>query len=196
MAALGPWSGSDWLQPQPGVYSPQHHPEDGWAELRYHHVVPSPAQWEAIRLGTPLPRPPLPTLITDYYSYNTDVSAHDQSYPTVSARAWFQPHWVGDLTIALRLTVRERIGQFRVELIKAGVSNRYELDLASGLAQLYHGTNALGDAVLTGISQPGTYEVVFANVDGRLTLWVNGRLPFGEGRTCDSAFETGSSDRR
>jgi signal peptidase I len=184
-----PGPGSDWLQPQPGVYSPRNQPEDGWAELRYHHVVPSPAQWEAIRSDEPLPRPPLSSLITDYYSYNTDVSAHDQSYPTGSARAWFQPHWVGDLTIALRLTVRERIGQFRVELIKAGVSNRYELDLASGLARLYHGTSALGDAVLTGISQAGTYDVVFANVDGRLTLWVDGRLPFGEGRTYDGALE-------
>jgi signal peptidase I len=182
-------SGCDWPQSLPGVYSPQDHTKE-WTELRYHHVAPSPAQWEAIRAGKPLPRPPFSTLITDYYSYNTDVSLYDQSHPTSSARAWFQPHWVGDLTIALRLTVRERIGQFRMELIKAGVSNRCELDLASGLARLYHGESPLGDAVLTEMTRDGTYDVVFANVDGRLTLWVNGRLPFGEGRTYESTLES------
>jgi signal peptidase I len=181
--------GSEWLESQPGVYSPQDRNED-WAELRYHHVVPSPAQWEAIRAGEPLARLPFSTLITDYYSYNTDVSAYDQSYPTGSARAWFQPHWVGDLTIALRLTVRERIGLFRIELIKAGASNRCELDLASGLARLYHRDCPLGNAVQTEINQAGTYDVVFANVDGRLTLWVNGRLPFGEGRTYDTSLDS------
>ncbi len=181
-------SGCDWPQSPPGVYSPRDHTK-GWTELRYHHVVPSPAQWEALRAGEPLPRPPFSTLITDYYSYNTDVSAYDQSHPTGSARAWFQPHWVSDLTIALRLTVRERIGQFRMELIRAGVSNHCDLDLASGLARLYHGDRPLGDAVPTEIIQAGTYDVVFANVDGRLTLWVNGRRPFGDGRTYDSALE-------
>ena len=63
---------------------------------------------------------------------------------TQAARAWFQPHWVGDLTLSLRLTVREPAGQFRLELIKAGVSNRCEIDLASGEAQLFHGDVALG----------------------------------------------------
>ena len=71
-------------------------------------------------------------LITDYYSYNTDVSAHDKSHPRGAARPWFQPHWVGDLTLSLRLTTREPAGQFRLELIKAGVSHRCEIDLNSG----------------------------------------------------------------
>ena len=146
--------GSEWLESQPGVYSPQD-PAQDWAELRYHHVVPSPDQWEAIRAGGPLARLPCATLITDFYSYNTDVSAYDQSYPTGLRRAWFQPHWVGDLTIAVRLTVRERIGQFRIELIKAGASNRCELDLASGLARLYHQECPLGNAVLRKSPSPG-----------------------------------------
>ena len=36
--------------------------------------------------------------------------------------------------------------------------------------------------VQTEITQAGTYDLAFANVDGRLTLWVNGRLPFGKAR--------------
>ncbi len=56
-----------------------------------------------------------PRLITDYYSYNTDLSADDKSHPRSAARPWFQPHWVGDLTLSLRLTVHEPAGQFRLE---------------------------------------------------------------------------------
>ncbi len=50
------------------------------SELRYHHLVPSPGQWEAIRAGTP-PSLPRPTLITDYCSYNTDLTAEDHDHP-------------------------------------------------------------------------------------------------------------------
>jgi signal peptidase I len=178
-----------WTQPVQGAYSPNQNAAD-WSELRYHHVVPSPAQWRALRSGAPSPTPPVATLITDYYSYNTDVSAHDQSRPRMAARAWFQPHWVGDLTLSLRLTTRERAGKFRLELIKAGSSHRCEIDLTSGEAQLFRDDVTLGDAVPTGITRAGTYDLAFANVDGRLTLWVDGRLPFGAGPKYDSRLES------
>ena len=73
----------------------------------------------------------------------------------------------------------------RLELIKSGLSNRCEIDLATGEARLFHGTTALGPAS-DRIARPGTYELTFANVDDRLTLWVDGALPFGDGRTYDS----------
>src|SRR5207237_1934506 len=31
------------------------------------------------------------------------------------------------------------------------------------------------------LPKPGTYDLRFANFDDRLTLWVNGGLPFGDG---------------
>ena len=65
------------------------------------------------------PGPPVPSLITDYYSYNTDVSASDRSHGG-GAAAWFQPHWVGDLTMSLRLKIHEATGKVRLELIRAG----------------------------------------------------------------------------
>jgi signal peptidase I len=179
-----------WSQPAPGTYTYTYDEKAGdWAELRYHNVVPSPAQWQAVRAGEPLPDPPCATLITDYYSYNTDVSGDERSYPRGAARAWFQPHWVGDLTLDLRLTVREARGQIRLELITAGVSNRCELDMTSGNARLFHGAVPLGEPVRTEIARAGTYDLVLANVDGRLTLWIDGQLPFGEGRTYDSSLE-------
>jgi signal peptidase I len=171
-----------WTEPEPGTFVPDR-PRTDWAELRYRHVVPDPGQWKAIRDGrrpTDLPRA---TIITDYSSYNTDLSDPDRAEPRRAARAWLQPHWVGDLTVSLRLIVRERAGRLRLELIEAGLSNRCEIDLASGEASLSHGGASLGHAASTGINGPGTYDVAFANVDGRLTLWVDGNLPFGGGRS-------------
>jgi signal peptidase I len=185
------WAGatsSGWTQPVSGTYSLDQKSSD-WDQLQYHHVVPSPAQWGAVLANEPLSVDPTSRLITDYYSYNTDLSSDDQGHPRGAARSWFQPHWVGDLTLSLRLTTHDRAGLFRIELIKAGVSNRCEIDLGSGQARLFHGTLPLGEPVPTEINGAGTYDLVFANVDGRLTLWVNGRLPFDTGMTYDSRVD-------
>ena len=103
----------------------------------------------------------------------------------MSDRVWRQPHWVGDLTVKFRLDVRDAKGKVRVELIKAGVVNRAEIDLADGMATLTHGGRVVGEPTPSGISGPGTHALSFANVDDRLTLRVDGRLPFGEGRTTE-----------
>jgi signal peptidase I len=177
------WSG-DWSERAAKTFVPAGQSAD-WVELRYRHLVPNPDQWAAIRAGVK-PSPPKATLITDYCSYNTDLTAADHDNRFRSARAWFQPHWVGDLTLSFRLTVRQPAGRLRLELIKAGASHRCEIDLATGAAALFHGEDCVGRAASTGIARAGTYELVFANVDDRLTVWVNGDLPFGEGVTSDS----------
>ena len=46
-------------------------------------------------------------------------------------------------------------------------------------------------AAPTRISRAGTYDLTFANVDGRLTLWVDGDLPFGEGVSYPAGPEPG-----
>ena len=169
-----------WAQNTSGVYSTSADAAD-WVELQYKNMVPSPDQWAAIRHSEPPRTPPAPTLVTDYYSYNSDLAEDDRTHPRSAAKAWYQPHWVGDLTVSLRLHVRKPSGEVRVELIKGGVSNRCEISLANGTARLFHGESAVGEAARTSINQNGTYDVIFANVDGRLTLWVDGKLPFGEG---------------
>ena len=70
---------------------------------------------------------------------------------------------------------RRPSGKVRLELVEGGVANRCEIDLATGLATLSHGGQPLGRAAPTGIRGTGTYDVAFANVDDRLTLWVDGR---------------------
>jgi signal peptidase I len=148
-----------------------------WAELRYRHLVPDPAQWQAILSGDELPSPPRPTLITDFYSYNSNVS----SLRSEDGFEWFQPHWVGDLTLSFQVQPKAPQGKLRIELVEGGVPNRCEIDLATGLATLYHGETRLGEPAPTPLKDTSWHDVTFANVDDRLTLWVDGRTPFGDG---------------
>ena len=169
-----------WAETDPGTYRITPGAKE-WAELRYRHVVPDPAQWAAIVQGRPLPHPPRATLITDFYSYNTDMTADAGTHPREAAKAWLQPHWVGDLTLKFRLTVLEPKGTIRVSLIKAGVPHVCEIHLDSGMVRLTRGTDLLIGGVPSPVHGRGTYDVVFANVDDRLSLRVNGAEPFGEG---------------
>ena len=93
------------------------------------------------------------------------------------------------MTLSLRSDVGKAAGEFRLELIKSGVSNRCEFDLATGAATLWHGEERVGPPVTTGIRRAGEHEITFANVDDRLTLWVDGALPFGDGRNIDTAAD-------
>jgi signal peptidase I len=169
-----------WSEPVPGSFRPEAS-SNQWKELRYRHVVPRPSDWISINTGAIPQSPPRPTLITDFLSYNTDATEEDRADLYRAARPWFQPHWVGDLTLSARLVVHEPVGKIRFELIRSGVSNRCEIDLASGEATLIHDQVPLAAPLPVGISAPGEYDLVFANVDGRLVLHVNGRLPFGDG---------------
>lgn len=170
-----------WVESGVGTYRVKPGPPGKTAELRYRHVVPDPAQWAALLQDKPLPHPPRATLITDFYSYNTDVTSDPGQHPLALSKAWRQPHWVGDLTLRLRLQVAEAKGTVRVELVKAGVPGACEFDLASGLVRPLHGKEAVGRAVASGVDRPGTYDLAFANVDDRLSLRVNGRAVLGDG---------------
>ncbi len=129
---------------EPGVYHSGDARAD-WIDLRYRHVVPDPVQWEAITRGLPLPHPARPTLITDFYAYNTELTNIPQSSPHSDSamKPWRQPHWVGDLTLAFTWECEQPRGTLRVELVKAGVANRAEIDLAKHSATLWHGAERL-----------------------------------------------------
>lgn len=167
---------------------------DAWSELRYRHVPPDPAQWQAIEAGEPMPGPARATLVTDFYSYNTNLNAENSDPANSGFRdqesAWLQPHWVGDLTISADLQSDKTDGSasVRFDLIEGGVTNRCEIDLKTGEAVLSHGPTVLGRAP-SGVQGSGRHALVFANVDNRLTLLVDGRGVFGDGLTYEDGPE-------
>jgi len=175
-----PTSPGDWLvdDPQPGHYRSAETALNRWAELRYHHLVPDPEQWAAILDDRPLPRKPRATLITDFYSYNTNLGPNSSDLiddPRGDQEgAWLQPHWVGDLTLGATVEPRSSSGRIRFELIRAGIAYRCEIDLATGDAELFRGSEPLGREA-TRLRGSGSHRVEFANVDGRLTLWIDGQ---------------------
>ncbi len=167
---------------------------DSWSELRYHHLVPDPEQWAAILSGGELPHPPRSSLITDFYSYNTNLQEldGDPTGNTSSSRgAWMQANWVGDLTLESSIDVMQvgPGGSVRWELVKAGVPHRCTIDLTTGLATFTRGDRVLGQAP-SAMKGAGRYRVEFGNVDDRMTLVINGR-PVGEPGI---VYETGEAD--
>ncbi len=161
-------------------------PSDGWSELRYRHLVPEPDQWDAVLHNRPLPREPRATLVTDFYSYNTNLVAGASNLLDDSVRehegAWMQPHWVGDLTLQADLDVQQAgpRASVRFELVKAAVAYRCTIDLATGTAVLTHGEIELG-RTQTAVKGTGRHHITFANVDDRVSLMVDGRAAGGDG---------------
>jgi signal peptidase I len=155
----------------------------GWSELHYRNLVPDTAQWNDLLAGRKSQSRPKPRLVSDFYAYNAGSPFPDQASDPL------HPHWVGDLTLSCRIDVSEPSGRIRLELIEAGVTNRAEIDFQTGIAQLYHGDEKLGRPADTPLRTRGSHEVRFANVDGRLTLWINGQTPFGEGVVYQSGLE-------
>jgi signal peptidase I len=151
-------------------------------ELRYRHLLPDPDQWSDLAAGRTPAKPPKASLITDFYSYNTGLLAGS---PGGWDGSWRQPHWVGDLTVSLDLKVDEPRGTVELELVEGGVRNLCTIDLSAGTASLSHAGKILGEPAQAGLKPGQPSRVEFANVDNRLTLWVDGALPFGEGRTYD-----------
>lgn len=154
------------------------------AELRYRNLVPDPEQWDAILNENELPRPPRSTLITDFYSYNTNQSTRSGND---DSGILAHPDWVGDLCLSARLEVKEPKGIVRFELVEGGVANHAEINLTDGTVNLFHGKQQLnqGQATVSVNVGVGVHDVFFANVDDRLTLVVDGKAPFGDGLAYD-----------
>jgi signal peptidase I len=156
--------------------------------------VPDPEQWDALLNDRRPPHPPRSTLVTDFYSYNTNMPARSADLvsdpPAAPEGAWLQPHWVGDLTVQMNIEVTQVSpdGSVRFELVKAGIPHCCTIQLESGSATLTRGEEVLGRWD-TPVKGPGRYQVEFANVDDRMTLVVNGRAVHPEGW----AYETGDS---
>ena len=116
-----------------------------------------------------------PQLITDFMGYNS--AGRDAGLVGVN--------WASDLLIECQLQVERPGGQFLLELSRGNDRFQAVFDLTSGECTLLRLTNGkepqeLGKAP-SPVKKAGTFALRFANVDDRLTVWVNDKLLFGDG---------------
>lgn len=184
--------GPSWKQAEPGEgrYLLEA-PAADWSDLRYRHLVPEPDQWESILVDRTPARGPRPSLVTDFYSYNTNLPQEhaDPIRPLYDPRkSWLQPHWVGDLTLAVDLDVQSDSGEVRLELVKGGVRHFAAIDVATGKGRFLRGEELLAEFE-TPVVGRGSHRLEFGNVDDRLTLLVDGRPAGGDGAEFDRGDE-------
>jgi signal peptidase I len=166
-----------------------------WAEEKeshgFQHAGGSSARVEWLRYRNVLRRPPdktgpvEPELITDFIGYNT--------------QGWNlpKPNWVGDLMLECDIQVEQSQGELVLELSKGIDRFQARWDLASGECSLVRRPDGRAekeqvlDRQPTRLSKPGTYRVRFANIDERLVVWVDHKLPFGDGVRYDAPKQRG-----
>jgi signal peptidase I len=177
MADFPRWSGPGWSADNAHGF---HHdaaqgPSLEW--LRYSHLL----RGSGDRGG-----PPRPELITDFMGYNSWETDHGHSSPA--------PNWVGDLMLECDVAVDQPAGLLVLELAKGVDRFRARFELADGsctLVRVRDGVEQKLETKPTSLKQKGTYRVRFANVDERLTVWVDSSLPFGDGVAYEAATERG-----
>lgn len=145
-----------------------------------------------------LPRPDVivggaevrPQLITDTMGYNSFKirTGPNRGNEEPVDRTPTQ-HWVGDLMVECDLEVVDAKGEFYLEVSRGPFRYRARWDLTTGTCTLFkvddrvkgkEQVQELGSQP-TRVSGPGSYTLRLANFDARMTVWVNGTLPFGEG---------------
>ncbi len=149
-----------------------------------------------------------PKLITDSMSYNNfksklvnkgDRERDKEIITDESARV--HPHWVGDLMLECDVQVVEPKGELLLELSKGIYRYQASWDLATGECTLYRvgldkkKPEQLGKSRTTAVKSPGNYMLRFANVDARLTVWVDRALPFDDGHVYDPPEVKSKADR-
>jgi signal peptidase I len=154
--------------------------------LRYHHIIPIYEEWLAASRGQAPSTAPPPQLVTDFTAYNTNRPEF-KPYPVsprLESNSRPEPetdvlgqHWVGDLALECDLTIENDKGTIALELVEGGQRFQCLFDVASGQAVLnIEGQEAFRPAGPSGVKGPGTYHVLFANVDEQLLVWVDGDL--------------------
>ena len=139
----------------------------GKATLRYRHLVPTAEDWAALEAGQPLAGRASPRRIDDFQPYNAIAA---------------QPHPVGDLAVECRLESGAATGTVELDLVEDGRRHRCILDLATGTVRLEAATGLVATA-RTPVRGQGRWQVLFANVDDELSLFVNGRRITADGPT-------------
>lgn len=161
--------------------------------LRFRHMVPRQAHWQAVRSGEPLPTDYIDSpghLVTDYYCYNDGMMYAD----TAESHNWdfsrFGGNWVGDLVMEAEVTVGPQ-GTLALDAVEGGVHFLCEIDVATGQATLSSKVSAEGVTVRfadqtslddsknaslqfeTPLKGAGSYQIRYANCDDRIYLWID-----------------------
>jgi len=168
--------------------------------IRYRHYVPKPIDWQQALEKKRIELAPQLILIADHYSYNSGYSGEfpisDPETDSVGDR------WVGDLTVSCEVEVQESTGLLTLELIEGRRKYHCDFDLASGRTTLSYQDESkrlangdyedipIGEAQ-TAVGKIGKYKLLFANVDDRLLLSINGRwVKFqADGKPVDGSYE-------
>jgi signal peptidase I len=136
-------------------------PETTW--LRYRHVLRD--------------NPGKSQIITDFMGYNSNQPGERD--PSIGE------NWASDLILECRVQTETAEGKLTLELSRGPSRFQAEFDFASGSCTLYRLQDGMKPQTLGtqpfALSPHGTYDLRFANVDDRLLVWVNHKLPFGEG---------------
>ena len=137
-------------------------PGEVW--MRYEHRIPSEDQWQAVLDNRQVPSGLVPPrLITDFYAYNSGHPA--------------RRIWVGDLALKCKVKVQSGSGKMILELVEGGGVFQCRIDVASGKATLsIDGLDTFEPSATTNVRGAGQYEIMFANCDDQLRLWVDGTL--------------------
>jgi signal peptidase I len=176
----GGWAANDPIAPR--VF--RHAGDDEAPQwLRYQHLIVNRSNVQPLAvMGDPKPE-----LIRNFMGYNTGERADGQN-----AGRPVESYWVGDLALDCTATVEALQGDLILELSKGADRFQARFDLKDGtvaLSRLANGKPEEIAKVNSGITKTGEFKLRFANVDSRLTLWVNGNLPFQD-------RASGQDDRR
>lgn len=159
--------------------------------LAYHHFMREEILANALRLRLPENPTGAPNdsrrLITNALGYNSGTGDHNQE-PVGR-------FWVGDLMIECDFKVTTAAGEFVLELSKGYDRFQARFDLTTGKCKLVRRNSNRDETVLaeaeTALKKPGSYKLRFANFDERLTVWVDGKLPFADGVAYAPAHKAG-----
>lgn len=167
-----------------------HSGEMSW--LRYRHVLRD--------------APGKPQLITDFMGYNTgwyatEVKELSRQFPFFNrGRPMLSQNWVSDLILECDVAVESVNPGDEVVLELAKGPDRFQARFKpenGDCTLVRHRTigqvsdKVLGTKAGTKLKGTGTFHVRLANVDDRLTLWVDGDLPFGDGVAYEPAKNDG-----
>ncbi len=167
-------------------------PTDSTRWLRYRHIKPRPADWQAIARGDRpermAGRPPSGELIVDHYAYNDTtvttsyVDKVTGQYHEGDLKHPNGMHWTGDTGLRAWVEIGSGNGVLALQTVEGGVAFTCKIDVATGKAAFTAIGDVNGDSVQfseppvaeTPIRGKGSWDIQFVNADDRLYLWVNG----------------------